>query len=419
MELPEIARTPQIIAINPFPANDRIHAPKDFFLGPVFAATPQTGQREIIVGHRHYLLGGFHPLDADARPPALDVRHARAIFTLLFFRSDYSDNPRVIRFAFNDFCRRYANSNGGRYLRAIKKIIRDLMESYIQVTDMRTKLATSYRLIERVVIPGRSICRRDSSEARSPQTELRFNEITLSPEFYGLLNRIAELQDLKLSVFTSIRSPLAQAIYLYIPSRSVHHDESNPFEISMRTLLEQVSFPIPKFKSKRKELFTKHQEEGRSILQQLDGKETLTGRFRVEIVETADRSDWKLLTWVEKTPNAKRLINRDSKIIRAYLASGRSPEYLEQALASVTPLDDYQIGLLQAGRIEIEKNRKCLEWTKAILKDAKFNEILAGAKADELEGRKARKNPTARLIHRLMEAVGDPVGEAKAALRRN
>jgi hypothetical protein len=113
------------------------------------------------------------------------------------------------------------------------------------------------------------------------------------------------------------------------------------------------------------------------------------------------------------------LINRDSKIIRAYLASGRPLEYLEQALASVTPLDDYQIELLQTGRIEVEKSRKCLEWTKAILKDAKFNEIVAGAKADELEGRKARKNPTARLIHRLMEAVGAPVGQPKAILARN
>jgi hypothetical protein len=419
MEALQSRQTTQIISAVQAPTSDRVHAPKDFFLGPVFAATPQSGQREVIVGNRHYLLGGFKPLDPDARPPALDVRHARAIFTLLFFRSEYGDNPRVIRFAFNDFCRRYANSNGGRYSRAIKKIISELMESYIQVTDMRSKLATSYRLIERVVIPGRAIGRRDSSEASSRQTELRLNEIWLSPEFYSLLNRIAELQDLKLSVFTSIRSPLAQAIYLYIPSRSVHHDESNPFEISMRTLLEQVSFPIPVFKSKRKELFTKHQEEGRSILQQLDGRETLTGRFRVELAETADGSDWKLRTWVEKTPKAHRLINSDSKIIRAYLASGRPPEYLEQALANIAPLTDYQIELLQAGKIEIEKNRKFLEWAKAVLKDAKFNELLSGAKADELEGRIATKNPTARLIHRIMAAVGAPAALPKGGLARN
>jgi len=406
-ELPT-SRGAQIISIEPVAFKDRIHAPKDFFLGPVFAATPQTRQREVIVGHRHYLLGGFHPLKPDVFPPALDVRHARAIFTLLYFRSEYSDDPRVIKFAFNDFCRQYANSNGGRYLRAIKKIIGDLADSYLQVTDLRTKVATSYRLLERVVIRGAAISRRDSSEALSGQTELKLNEVTLSPEFYALFGRIAELQDLKLRAFTTIRSPLAQAIYLYIPSRSAHHDENDPFEISLETLFKQVSFPIPAFKSKRKEIFTKHQDEGRSILQQLDGRETLTGRFRVKLEETKDGKDFKLQTWVEKDAHSNSLIKADSKIIKAYMGSGRDPEYLKQALSNVTPLDEHQIYLLTAGNIEIEKNRKCLEWMKAILKDEKFNAMLSEAKGEELEGRKARKTPTARLIYRLMEAVSTP-----------
>ena len=98
----------------------------------------------------------------------------------------------------------------------------------------------------------------------------------------------------------------------------------------------------------------------------------------------------------------------DSKIIKAYMDSGRDPEYLKQALSNITPLDEHQIYLLTAGNIEIEKNRKCLEWMKAILKDEKFNAILSEAKGDELEGRKARKTPTARLIYRLMEAVSTP-----------
>jgi hypothetical protein len=407
MEENQNSRATSLIPVTP-KFVDRVPAPKDFFLGPVFAATRQTGQREVIIGDRHYLLGGFHPLREDRLPAALDVRHARAIFTLLSFRTEYQDNPRIIRFAFGAFCRRYANSNGGRYLRAIKEIISDLTDSYIQVTELKTKVATSYRLIERVVIQGRPIARRDSAEASSNQTELRLNEISLSPEFYRLLNRIAELQDLKLSVFTSIRSPLAQAIYLYIPSRSVHHDERDPFEISLTKLLEQVSFPVPEYKSKRKELFTKHAEQGRSILQQLDGRETLTGRFKVRLVETADGSDWKLQTWVEKSPQPNRFLNGESKIIKAYLASGRPQEYLEQALANIRPLSDYEIDLMNAASIEVEKSRKCFEMLKAILKEPSFHSALAEAKSAELEGRKARKNPTARLIHRLQEIVATP-----------
>jgi hypothetical protein len=44
---------------------------------------------------------------------------------------------------------------------------------------------------------------------------------------------------------------------------------------------------------------------------------------------------------------------------------------------------------------------------------SRFDGLLDEAKNDELEGRKARKNPTARLIHRIMEAVGAPVALPK------
>jgi hypothetical protein len=123
---------------------------RDYFLGPVFAATKHAGRREITIGDRLYIVGGFHPLRADFCPPALDVRHARAIFTLLSFREPYSDNSREIRFAFNDFCRRYANSQGGRYMRAIKEIVGELMDSYIQVTDLKPVPTNICRMIDNI-----------------------------------------------------------------------------------------------------------------------------------------------------------------------------------------------------------------------------------------------------------------------------
>ena len=137
-------------------------APRDYFLGPVFAATPQIGAREVTISDRLYVIGGFHPMDNDSHPPALDVRHARAIFSLLSFRDPYEET-RLIRFSFNELCRRYAQSNGGRYARAIKKIVRDLMDSYIRVTDVKTGIAHEYRLIERIDIEKRPIRRKDSA----------------------------------------------------------------------------------------------------------------------------------------------------------------------------------------------------------------------------------------------------------------
>ena len=339
-------------------------APKDYFLGPVFAATPQTGAREVTVADRLYVIGGFHPMDSDIHPPALDVRHARAIFSLLSFRDPYEET-RLIRFSFNELCRRYAQSNGGRYARAIKKIVRDLMDSYIRVTDLKTGVAHEYRLIERIDIEKRPIRRKDSRLAKSSQLEMWFNGCTLSPEFCGLLSRIHELQHLKLDVFNSIRSPLAQAIYLYIPSRAHHHTEEKPFEIALTKLLQQVSFPVSPFKSKRRELFTKHEEENRSIIQQLDGLETLSGIFRVTLAETTDGTDWKLQAWVEQNKRKQKLTPEGSKLVAAYLKSGRPRELLDQALSNIQSLSSYEIDLLERRqKLSLAKIGASLKWQR-------------------------------------------------------
>jgi hypothetical protein len=347
-------------------------------------------------------------MDPDAHPPALDVRHARAIFSLLSFRDPF-DDTLLVRFSFNEFCRRYAQSNGGRYARAIKRVLNDLVKSYIQITNTRTGISHSYRLIERVDIEGHPIRRRDAKLAKKPyQQELWFNGCTLSPEFAGLLSNIAELQHLKLDVFTSIRSPLAQAIYLYIPSRAHHHDADKPFEITLTKLMEQVSFPISQYKSVRRKTFNQHEESGRSIIQQLEGLETLSGHFHVALAETEDGSDWKLQAWVTKTAPKRKLDGQNSKLVAAYLKSGRPPEYLEQALSNVGPLSAYEEELLEKADVEINGNRRFFEMAKAILKDIRFRGLLSEAKGDMIEGRAARTNPTARLIYRIMESISAP-----------
>ncbi|HYG35990.1 MAG TPA: hypothetical protein VEC99_14465, partial [Clostridia bacterium] len=333
----------------------------------------------------------------------LDVRHGRALFVLLSFRDPF-DESRLVRFSFNEFCRKYARTNGGKYARAIREILADLSDSYIRVLDVQSNVAHTYRMIERLDIEEKPIRRRDSALALSTQREMWFNGCTLSEEFYSLLSRIAELQDLKLDVFTSIRSPLAQAIYLYIPSRAHHHSEQKPFEISITKLLEQVSFPVPEYKSHRHKLFT---QNANPILGQLDGLETLAGIFRVRLEETADGSDWKLLAWVEKKQRAE-MTPEQSKLLTAYISSGRPREYFDEALKKIQPLSDYETELLELGEIEFPRNRRFFEMVRALIGGPRFTGLLAEAKCEALEGKRATKNPTARLIHRLMQAVSTP-----------
>ncbi len=390
-----------------FRRNANIFAPKYFFLGPVFAATKQTRSREVTIGDCRYMIGECDPLDPERNAPALDVTHARAIFTLLSFRGVY-DETRLIRFSLNEFCQRYASTNGGRYSRTIKKILSDLTKSYIRITDLKSNIDHTYRLIERVDIEGRPPRRKDSRAATSRQREIWFNGCTLSPEFCGILHQIAELRQLNLRVFTTIRSQIAQAIYLYMPSRAYHHSENDPFEITATKLLEQISFPVPAQKCRRHKLFNQHHEKNRSILQQLNTLETLTGRLRVKFVETADGSDWKFQFWIEPNESKRKLPRTDSKLVKAYLRSGRPRDWLNTALANIEPLNGYEIDLLQAAGVEIGKNRRCFEVAKAILKSPLFNTLLAEAKGDFLEGKTATKNPTARLIWRIRETISTP-----------
>jgi hypothetical protein len=382
-----------------------VAAPRDYFLAPIFAAKPQTGPREVTVEDRCYTIGGFHPMGGNIHPPALDVRHARVIFSLLSFRSIYDDTC-LVRFSFNQLCKRYAQSNGGRYARAIKEIVRELTDSYIRIKDLKTRISHEFRLIERIDFEKRPPRRRDSKLALSGQEEMWFNACELSPEFAGLLSQFRELLLIDLNVFNSITSPLAQAIYLYIPSRAYHHhSEDNPFEITLTNLLQQVSAAVPAHKSRRGELFTKNSHP---IIGQLDGLEMLKGIFRVKLAETSDKSDYKLQAWVEGIKETRNLDRADSKVLTAYLESGRSREEFNIALANIRPISDYDAELLTKAEVEIDGNRAFFEQAKALLKEARFLDLLGEAKNDQLEGRKAIKTPTARLIYRIMQAIARP-----------
>jgi hypothetical protein len=82
-------------------------------------------------------------------------------------------------------------------------------------------------------------------------------------------------------------------------------------------------------------------------------------------------------------------------------------------------LNDYETGMLETSGVVVGKNRWFFEVAKALLREGKFDGLLADGKADKLEGRKARTNPTARLIHRIMNAVGGLASQTKGSVSRN
>ena len=70
-------------------------------------------------------------------------------------------------------------------------------------------------------------------------------------------------------------------------------------------------------------------------------------------------------------------------------------------------------GLLEQAEIDIAKERRFLHLAKALFGSVRFLSILGKCKADTIEGRKALKSPTARLIWRVTQAVNERVMTAR------
>lgn len=64
--------------------------------------------------------------------------------------------------------------------------------------------------------------------------------------------------------------------------------------------------------------------------------------------------------------------------------------------------------LLEKAAVRVAGNERFFVLAKAMLLPAQFVGLLAEAKGDELEGRTAKKNPTARLIRRIKSAISAP-----------
>jgi hypothetical protein len=204
----------------------RITVPRDFVLCPLFAATPQTTSRSVTVGDRRYQIGGFHPLDPAKNPPSLDVRHARALFALLSFRKPFECSAKV-EFSMSEFCRRYARSYGGRYAQELRLLLGDLLDTYLRVQQSKSERLRTYRLIERVEIrQGPHPCCSAMSSSNLPSSATWIDSVTLSNELCIALDDLPEIHQLNLDSFTTMRSRLAQAIYLYLSSRAHHHTPS-------------------------------------------------------------------------------------------------------------------------------------------------------------------------------------------------
>jgi hypothetical protein len=387
--------------------------PKDFVTAPFFTARKTLGPRALTINDVQWTIGIPQP-DGRRESPALDMRHGRACFALLSFRDRLQG--RDIHFSLNEFCHRYAQSQGGRYSREILTILFDLRETWVRREILKPDNTAEnknphknydkeFTIIGEILVARKPIRRKDAIR-RLAQKELWLDRVSLTPEFFKLFDDWEQLARIRLDVVTALTSPTAQALYTFIPSRAVYHSKSDPFKIRLALLLEQIALPVPPQKSVRKKIFTQHRT---SVIAQLDGKEVLDGVLRVSLAETKDGTDYNFLAWVEKGAKANPELPTasKSKLLDTWRASGRSKQEFDRRIKQVQPLSDYHKEMLQKSRAILDGNERFFQLAAALLGQGKFEQILSEAKGDALEGSPGH-NPTGRLIYRLMDALGKP-----------
>lgn len=384
--------------INEYPV-----VPKDFITAPIFAAKPQTGARTVVVKNRLYTIGGFQPISEDRPPcPALDIRHGRALFTLLSY-VNASDEEKTVRFSIRDFCRRYSDSSwSGRYARNIRAILSDLERCWFKITS-KDGNSESYRILKNISIHQKEPRKRPTQAIQ--QEEIWIDEVELHPKFFEMLQDYYNIAQINLKALTSLSSPLAQSIYSYIPSRAVHCTVNKPFEITLTTLLEQVGQAAPNCKSLRKKIFTQNKH---TVLSQLDGVEIVSGILRAKMVETTDGSDYKILFWTEEESSEKSqsITSPGGVLLDIWKEAGGSEAAFSKRTRHPLPyLNNYQKEGLEAASIETQGNMIFFRKALALLGESNFNELISDAKSALLEGRKINKSSTQRLIHYIKEEV--------------
>jgi hypothetical protein len=237
-------------------------------------------------------------------------------------------------------------------------------------------------------------------------THVQLDNVALAPEFVELLMDWTQLMHVRLDVMRSLTSDLAQAIYLYIPSRAVHHTKEDPWKIGLTALFEQLDLPIPSSKSVRKKILTQHKK---SVLRQLNDVPVLKGFLKVSLRLNKDKTDWLFLAWVEMSDELPDLRTSDSALVEAWRKSGRPETELAKVLRTALPdLPDDTRHLAEIARVDLEKIERFLRICILLLGKNKLLRMLAELKVEVIEGR-GPYNPTGTLIWRLLNEIEQPV----------
>lgn len=399
------------------PGSEISLVPRDWLNGPVFSPKKQVAIREVAVNKNIWRMGIPNPLTNE--PSAqIDMTHVRVLLGVLSFWK--GDNPMSM--SIRELARRASGSYGGAYFKLLRQKLGDLRDYWIGV-ELENGEKRMFPALSRIEITARNVRSKkpekqqtlaldDWAVVKKQQgrdtsgTHVQLDNVALAPEFVELLLDWTQLMHVRLDVLRSLTSDLAQAIYLYIPSRAVHHTKEDPWKIGLTTLFEQLGLLVPPSKSVRKKILTQHKK---SVLRQLNDVPVLKGFLKVSLRLNKDKTDWLFLAWVETNDKLPDLFASDSALVEAWRKSGRPEMELAKVLRTALPdLPDDTRDLSKIASVDLEKVERFLRICILLLGKNKLLRMLAELKVEVIEGR-GPHNPTGTLIWRLLTEISQPV----------
>jgi hypothetical protein len=392
--------------------------PRDWLNGPVFSPKKQLAIREVAVNKNIWRMGISNPLTNE--PSAqIDMTHVRVLLGVLSFWK--GDNPMSM--SIRELAKRASGSfgAGGAYFKLLRQKLGDLRDYWIGV-ELENGEKRMFPALSRIEITARNVRSKKPEKQQTlalddwavvkkqgkdtSGTHVQLDNVALAPEFVELLLDWTQLMHVRLDVMRSLSSDVAQAIYLFIPSRAVHHTKEDPWKISLTTLFEQLGMPVPHSKSVRKKILTQHKT---SVMRQLNDVPVLKGFLKVSLRLNKDKSDWLFLAWVEINDKLPDLLASDSSLVEAWRKSGRPETELAKLLRTALPdLPGDTRDLAKIASVDLEKIERFLRICILLLGKNKLLRMLAELKAEVIEGR-GPHNPTGTLIWRLLTEISQPV----------
>lgn len=462
--------------------------PSDWLTTPIFTIKPIPGRPPVVIGfkNREWRFGVASPTGEASRPATLD--HAAVLFTVLgVYQAEgqlLTPDPLGVSISLKEIARRVSTYQTSLVRRAILQKLEDLRHIWVEYDHPVVVLKDGRPMMRN----GQPICQmatdtfallsdyatrklwaaadqpqidhsgkdyidlevwqqQNGIDPEDPKNQLALptskpdgrkvhfvlKRVVLSREFLVLAREITRWIHVRLSEFRSLRSDIARAIYLYIPSRAAHRNADNPWRISITKLLTQIGVTVPPYASDRRQIFVQNGSPclgteidgrlSRSIVAQLDSKPMAGGVFRCRIEKNAAGTDYLFVCWSEdanrKTPHDFKVYDdaivrtdseKPSKLLAAWIAAGRDrAEYLRR-VSPPPELESHEAEWLTDAQIDTQSTALFFRMAKALLGEVQFHSLLKEAVQES-----AAESPTGLLISRVLKAVANPPKSEPAA----